>query len=452
MPARFGRRERLLTALALALAGIAFEYVVSAPRRAELGAWAQSIFLGTLLFLVMGGRDRAFFTGVYCALLSGSLAMLAAFTSVKTMKRFPAPADWPSELPVLGWALLGVGLSVAVPVAFTWGVTRLIRFLEARFGRSQPRPPAFPGPRCLLLALLLAWPGATPGRVAGAERELIQDNAFQRGFVLWEPKPGRHVRYGLLPGAISNAAPVWGLSQWSSRFPLNPALAVRSGDGLICSNGAKVVAWSGTNGLTLAVNSRVEYGPVARAAADPWTHLLVEQEFTPPAPLADLASARLHVEARLRYATNLHEGDYSADRHAAQFQIFFTVQNRARGSAAHGDLLWFGVPLYDNRARFPREYKARDFGGTGKFIFTPGGETFAPRSAHDGEWVVIDTDLLPRMREALEVAWARGFLGGSRRLEDYHIGGMNMGWEVPGSFAVEMQVRALSLKVTTRDE
>ena len=95
--------------------------------------------------------------------------------------------------------------------------------------------------------------------------------------------------------------------------------------------------------VAMAVNSAVEYGPVARTKTAPWVHLLAEQEFAPSASFAQLTSAVLHVEARLLRARNLHHGDYSPDVHAAQFQIFFTVQNRNRKSQGHGDLLWFGV-------------------------------------------------------------------------------------------------------------
>jgi hypothetical protein len=297
---------------------------------------------------------------------------------------------------------------------------------------------------CRALVSLLAFTAISQGATAAA-RELISDTGFQRGFILWETKPGKHVRYGELAGIGANAEPVWGLSQWSSKFPLNPTSAVARGQSLLCSNSAKTIAINGAV-ISMAVNSAVEYGPRARRADEPWVHLLVEQEFIEPASLRALAAAHLHVEARLTRFRNLHRGDYSPDRHAAQFQIFFTVQNRNRKSRGFGDLLWFGVPIYDNRDRFPKAFKAQDFGGTAKFIFTPAGQTFTRKSAHDGDWIVIDKDLLPLMREALESAWARGFLKDSRDSDDYSISGMNMGWEVPGTFDVEMQVRRLSLK------
>lgn len=301
---------------------------------------------------------------------------------------------------------------------------------------------------CLGLVLLLATVGVC---AVGPddEQELIQDRHFRQGFILWETKPGRHVRYGELrttePGGLT-----WGLSQWSSRFPLGPQTAGPTGSLLVWSNAAKRITLRRGLDIAMAVNSAVEYGPVARTKTAPWVHLLAEQEFAPSASFAQLTSAVLHVEARLLRARNLHHGDYSPDVHAAQFQIFFTVQNRNRKSQGHGDLLWFGVPLYDSRHRFPMEFKARDFGGTAKFIFTPGGQTFTTNSTHDGQWVIIDKEVLPLMKEALALAWARGFLPASRAPEDYHIGGMNIGWEMPGSFDVEMQVRNLSLKVKRR--
>jgi hypothetical protein len=275
------------------------------------------------------------------------------------------------------------------------------------------------------------------------ERELIADNHFRRGFILWQPKPGKHVRYEELRGSEAKASPVWGLSQWSSKFPFDaPASRAAAGDFLIYSNSAKSITLGrpGMAGadLSLAVNTGVEYGPKARQPGDPWVHLLVEQEFATPAPLGKLNAARFHLEARLLRLRNLHRDDYSPAVHAAQFQVFFTVQNRNRQSPGHGDLLWFGIPVYDNRQRHPPEHKSKDFGGTEKFIFTPDAKTFTAASTHDGEWVVIDKDLLPVMREALATAWAKGFLSRSRLRGDYCIGGMNLGWELPGTFDAEI--------------
>jgi hypothetical protein len=146
---------------------------------------------------------------------------------------------------------------------------------------------------------------------------------------------------------------------------------------------------------------------------------------------------------------------YTPKLHAAHFQIFFTLQNLDRRNPGYGQYLWFGVPLFDDRHPVPKAHIAKDSGkedATGMFIFTPDGAEFSGRSAHDREWITIDKDLLPLMREGLKTAWERGFLQDSRSLADYRISGMNLGWEVPGIFDAAMQIRDLSLEVEERAE
>jgi hypothetical protein len=143
-------------------------------------------------------------------------------------------------------------------------------------------------------------------------------------------------------------------------------------------------------------------------------HLLVQEPFADPPSLAALASARLRLQAKL-FCSRFHRTeDYSPRLHAAQFQMFLTLQNRNRQSPGFGKLAWFGIPLYDDRSRFPKEHKARDTGGTAMFIFTPGGEVFTDRSAHDGEWISAAKEVRPLFLEALAAAWQRGFLRESR--------------------------------------
>jgi len=258
-----------------------------------------------------------------------------------------------------------------------------------------------------------------------------------------------------LAGTSSEAEPAWDLDQWSSRFPFAAeAPTFPNPDLRRWANTAKAVTLGepGTAeaDLSLAVNASVEYGQRARKSGEPWVHLLVEQSFADPPSLAALTSARLRLKARLIRSDFHRTDDYSPGLHAAQFQLFLTLQNHNRQSPGFGKLVWFGIPLYDDRSRFPKEHKAQDFGGTAMFIFTPGGELFADKSAHDREWISVDKELRPLFVEALETAWQRGFLRESRDLADYRLTGMNLGWEVPGLFDVEMQVRDLSLRVQER--
>ncbi len=291
-----------------------------------------------------------------------------------------------------------------------------------------------------------------------SKHELIRDPHFRAGFNLVEPTPGRRVIYGRLAGRSSTTEtePVWDLDQWSSRFPLEAASLETPRPGVRrWKNDGKVVTRgeAGTDeaDLTLRVNAISEYRGRARKSGEPWVHLLVEQSFLQTPSLADLASARLQIEARLRASEPRRTADYDPGLHAAQFQMFLMVQNRNHASRGYGRLLWFGIPLFDDRARFPKAHQAQDTGGTSMFIFTPAGDTYAKRSAHDREWIRIDYDLQPLLREAVSTAWRRGFLTESHDWSDYRLTGMNLGWEVPGLFDVEMQVRGLSLAVQTTE-
>ncbi len=300
----------------------------------------------------------------------------------------------------------------------------------------------------ILATLAMAWASGANAK----ERELIRDPHFQNGFVLLKAETGRRVPYGTLVGLTQDARPVWDLAQWSSKHPfeLAPPRKLASGSIQYTNEGKTVTV--GTPGSTdgdiaLGVNASAEYGGRARKKGEPWVHLLLQQTIEHPPALADITSARFHIEARLKSSKKIDTPDYSPGLHAAQFQVFFSVQNRNRQSAGHGQYVWFGVPLYDDRHEFPTAHKSKDTAGTNMFIFTPSGKTYTSQSAHSGKWITIDKDLLPLMRESLELAWKRDFLQDSKSFDDYHIAGMNIGWEVPGIFDVEMQVRNLSLIV-----
>lgn len=301
----------------------------------------------------------------------------------------------------------------------------------------------------------------SPGAIRAEEapsRELIGDPHFQLGCLLWEPQPGRHVEYGRLPGMGGENQPVWGLAQWSSREKLvsGPPRVLTRG-GWRFENAAKAVTFGrpGTSDadVALAVFGGVEYGDRPRKQGEPWVHLLLEQGFEDPPALSELTRAHFHIEA-CKKAFRRHEmSGYSPGLHAAQNQVFFTLANTNRSSAGYGKLLWFGVPVFDDRERIPRSHQAQDTAtgdDAGMFIYTVPGSEMTAQSLHDEGWVTLDRDLLPDMIRGLNAAWRAGFLTESRSLADYRVTGMNMGWEVPGIFDVEIQYRHLSLKVATR--
>lgn len=309
--------------------------------------------------------------------------------------------------------------------------------------------------RAVSLALWLAGGSglaAAPASETG-DHELLRDSHFQGGFYLLEPKPGKRVVYGEVPG-LTPGRPVWDLAQWSSRFPLGPTHGVASGPGLVYGNNAKRIVVgppdSAVADLSLGVNAAVEYPQARTSQSEPWVHLLVQQDFTNPPALASLQACRFHLEARLTHSRLANTNGYSPARHAAQYFVYLTVANRNPQAHGYGECFWFGVPVYDDRHRVAPAYEAQDFGETRLFIFTPAADTFARQSTHDGAWVAFDQDLLPLFRQGLEHARAKGFIKGSADPADYRPLGIFIGWEVPGMFDVDLQIRNLSLKSVAR--
>lgn len=300
----------------------------------------------------------------------------------------------------------------------------------------------------LFRSILACLVGAVVASSA-SERELVRDPHFQAGFYLLEPKPGGRVVYGELPG-LASRKPVWDLAQWSSRFPLQASQRPPSSQDLVCSNQAKRVLvgrpGSPAADLSLAVHAEVEYPRARKAASEPWVHLLVQQDLENPPTLSELLALTFHVEARLKRSELVNRNGYSPSLHAAQYFVYFTVANRNPQASGYGECFWFGIPIYDDRHRVVPAYEAQDFGETRLFIFTPASDTFAPGSTHDREWVRFEQDLLPLVRQGLEHARARGFIRGSADLNDYRPLGIFIGWEVPGAFDVDLQIRNLSVK------
>jgi len=287
-------------------------------------------------------------------------------------------------------------------------------------------------------------------------RPLIDDTRFQRGLKVWQPAPGAHTLAGTIKPAGASGEPVWGVAQWYSHFNLvNAKREIMPSGSSRFFDGAKAVTFGATGSseadMIFALDGHKEYGEHAPEEGDPWPHLLVERELISHPILPALHAVPFHIEYRLLKSQPFHTPGWDEQRHAAQFLLYITIQNRI-----NHDYLWFGVPMYDARYELPKRHTAPDRSsakkqGTGKFIFSPGGEAYAAKPAKDGEWVTIDCDLIPLMREGLESAWTAGYLLDSRRPDDYQLGGMNMGWEVTGPLDVAMQVRGLSLAAVNED-
>jgi hypothetical protein len=296
---------------------------------------------------------------------------------------------------------------------------------------------------------------------------LIADPDFERGFTTWSPEPGKKVRTGRLTWNDDETdedadPPAWGLAQWHSRFDLGKTHVSQFhlGEQEMLDGAKGVVRCIHLTDdippvFVFHLNGFVEYEQTSPDKGAAWPHLLAEQRFVENPRIDQLESVPFHIQYRLLRSDPYKDEGWSDQRHTAQFLFYLTVQNLNPDSPGQGDYLWFGVPMYDARYGTPTAHMAPDVGtemkgGTGKFIYNPSGETYTDQSVVDGEWITIEKNLLPLIREALAMAWDRGYLQDSQDESDYGLGGMNIGWEVTGTLDVEMAFSELRVEAELR--
>jgi hypothetical protein len=286
-------------------------------------------------------------------------------------------------------------------------------------------------------------------------QELISDTHFQNGFSVLAPTYPPEVQGTI--GFDSTRTPIWTCGQWGSKSSLIDIPPTVMPNGWYNWENSEKRIYIGPVGgedydILFGVNSYNEYDGVYRQLGESWPHLLVEQRLSPPdnagpgsPSMNAVTNLAFHVEAKLENDSTIIEIGYDANIHAAQFLIYFTVQNLNPNSPGYGaQYIWLGVQIFDDRNERPAEYINHD-DGTQTLIYSIAYDSVATKSVHSNEWISFDVDLYPYALKGLEEAWLRGYLSASQDLADYKLGGMNMGWELPGMNIGEMKIRNLSL-------
>ncbi len=311
----------------------------------------------------------------------------------------------------------------------------------------------------LISMLMLIVGGAVeppPQNVPG--RELFADPAFEHGFMLTAAShPAPRVELGVLEtsNTPADAPPAWRMPQWASRDLLQPGRCTDAGEGKwVAENRAKRVMVEhfadGKTGLWLEVHGDFEYDGRMRAAGEAWPHLLIEQAFGKPIIPKDFKTLFFSMDARIPSckAAPWSEGRRDPGLHTAQVSAFWTVHNITQGNPDCGDMIWFGIPVFDARYETPPSYYAVDTGksdATGKFICMLDGKRFWKSPIGDGAWQKLNADMLPLLREAVTLAQQHGFLKNTS-YDDLSIDSFNLGWEIPGPYDAAFEFRGLSMR------
>lgn len=325
---------------------------------------------------------------------------------------------------------------------------------------------------CLLCALLAGCASRTDPNDPRLPRELVPDPTFAGWFHirgLGVPDDDGAVQ-GVFRSSGKVGKPAWTLAQWASRHNLADPAASRQlqldADRFAITNASKrVVVNSRTGEIELGLFASACYGH-ARRAGESWPHLLAS------VPLTDTryASEACRVTGMKRLDVSFScRLDTFADRqpkadpklHAAQFQLFLYVQNLKQGDDGFGDMMWFGIPVFDNRFPVKEEHYQRDGGkadASGKFIYglsskvcLADSEGFVRNNrllaGKDARWVDFRANVAPWIVYAYKLARKNGFLA-TTELQDLYVSGLNFGWEMPGAYDASMRLRDLSLVST----
>ena len=113
-------------------------------------------------------------------------------------------------------------------------------------------------------------------------KELLRDPGFRNGFFVTPPNDPQGMPPALMcwPGA---STPEWLLRQWNSTSDVAWSWMQEYGpNGFRWDTEGKSIRWTAGQSPTLELHMDgiAEYGGKLRAPDAPWTHLLIEQEFS----------------------------------------------------------------------------------------------------------------------------------------------------------------------------
>lgn len=281
--------------------------------------------------------------------------------------------------------------------------------------------------------------------------ELIKDRDFHNGIMVQGNNTSQPIPIDTLyPFKYSGDTVHWLLPQWGSRLVMQNIPPLIMNNSIIYHNKTKKVSFftnkNRTVEITLEVIASEEYEHPRQMNED-WPHLLFEQYFNTPLKLIETDKLVYKTQCKLLYCNNKMGKQFNPDLHTAQFSQYFTIQNNNQDSENYGDFFWFGLPFYDYRHKNIEFYAAEDVGkedASNKFIFSVASPILFNGTLHDKQWITINKDILPFIKQAFKTTQERGYLTDSK-FEDLTLTTMNIGWEVPGTFDCGIIVKSPSL-------
>ena len=284
---------------------------------------------------------------------------------------------------------------------------------------------------------------------------LLQDRNFEWGINLQSPDQQDRSNIGTLYPFDGNSSkdPVWTLSQWHGLHSLLDSERAQSRDGAVeYRNAGKHVVFGPGARLSLGLTGEDRGQHTSKYVSKIKTTLGIAQDTWVPGGeyyrLSNMEHLRLKMTARLIKAET-PKGPPPAGTAA----VAFVGLHIRSVDPASKDLIYFVMPLYDSRERTKRPVRLIDAATGGRFFIygTGNAALIGDKSFHDKQWITIDKDILPLVRDALAAARrVPKFSTYSANLSDYTISQMNIRWEVSADINVEMEFKDYDLEAQLR--
>ncbi len=293
-----------------------------------------------------------------------------------------------------------------------------------------------------------------------ARKQLLSDPAYDDGFGVMgvnDAKGRENLGYFTYGGAVdAKNKSVWQIGQWGGSGDLSAPAEKEISKGVWrYSAGGKCVTVNRNSGaVTLAADARKEYAHL-RKNGEGWVHVMIEQNFSVPAPFSSLKHLFVTLDYSIDKCDNYCGDGYDKELHAAQITLYFTLCNQPEktekdpvtGEWSHGrynEYLWFGVPIFDNRKPYQAAASVYD-AGTSSFISSIDTRKYQTEQPVAGKRYRIEYDVLSDVCSAVKMAKDKGVL---KNVDEKNMvfTYMNFGWEIPGTFDVSLTINKIRIE------
>ena len=296
-------------------------------------------------------------------------------------------------------------------------------------------------------------------------KDLLTDECFKSGFFLQGPNPVTDQRkvfsyldYG--GEAIKVNDVLWIMSQWWTPYDIKDASFSKKADGVYeyFNQSRRCLIDTKEGRFRFVLDSSAEYkqrlGGPRNDPSTPWSHFLLEQDFVQSVRIRDLSALFASVKVRINDVKNLDGDSFDPNKHTAQFIWYLTIRegNGKSKEGLGGNFIWFGIPIYDYRyPSIPKhiQYDGDFAGSTKALIYCLNSKDYlSDAPLKPGKEYDISLDILPAIKRAVKYAVKNKIFTTSRNLV---VNYMNIGWELPGSFAVDSEISNIRLKGVLND-